>query len=91
MGKNVVFKNLLKKQSGLAQSMRMQRWLLAAGFFIVILTILYVTLVAARVELELGRPSPLKIVAEWDAIDYYTTNQLRDEAAQAVEIGRAHV
>jgi putative nucleotidyltransferase with HDIG domain len=84
VGSNSVFKNLLKKQPGLVLNKLWLRWLLAAGFFTLILMILYLTLAAARVELELGRPSPRKIVAEWDAIDYYTTNQLREEAAQAV-------
>ncbi len=87
MGNYTFFKNLLKKHSALLQIMQDRHWqrgLLTVGYFALILAILYFALASTRVELELGRPSPRKIISEWDAIDYYTTNQLRQEAAQAV-------
>lgn len=76
--------NLLSKKELLAGNPRWQRALLAVLFYAVILSILYVTLISSRVDLELGKPSPRKIVAEWDAIDTYTTELLREEAARSV-------
>jgi hypothetical protein len=68
----------------LAVNRRWQRWTLVFLFYAIILAILYLTLVPTRVELEVGKPSPRRIVADRDAIDFYSTNQLRDEAAQSV-------
>ncbi|MDW7650097.1 MAG: HDIG domain-containing protein [Bacillota bacterium] len=84
MGFGERFKEILNKKPALAGNIRWQRWLLATMFFIIILSILYFSVISARIDLEVGRPSPRKIVAEWDAIDTYTTNHLREEAAAAV-------
>jgi putative nucleotidyltransferase with HDIG domain len=77
-------KDILNKKLTLPANIRWQRLLLATVFYIIILSILYLSVVSARIDLEVGRPSPRKIIAEWDAIDLYTTNFLRDEAAAAV-------
>jgi putative nucleotidyltransferase with HDIG domain len=76
--------NLLDKKQILTGNPRWQRMLLVFIFYSTILFILYLTLMSGRVDLELGRPSPRKIVAEWDAVDTYTTNLLREEATRGV-------
>ncbi|EEG78031.1 HD family phosphohydrolase [Dethiobacter alkaliphilus] len=85
MGVGSRFQDLLDKKDILKGNARWQRILLAVIFYLLILFILFFALSATRVDLELGRPSPRKIVAEWDAIDTYTTNQLREAAAEAVQ------
>ena len=82
MGQRIT--EILNKKLTLPANIRWQRWLLATVFYIIILSILYLSVGSARVDLEVGRPSPRKIIAEWDAIDLYTTNFLREEAAAAV-------
>lgn len=84
MGFGERFQNLLDKKQVLAGNPRWQRALLAGLFYITILVILFITLMSTRVDLEVGRPSARKIIAEWDAIDTYTTELLREEAARAV-------
>ena len=52
--------------------------------FICLLLILFFTLKSNRLDLELGKPSPRRIVAEWEALDIYETERLREQAAEAV-------
>ena len=85
MGVGNKIHDLLKQKDLLKGNARWQRILLAVIFYLVILLILFFSLSASRVDLEIGRPSPRKIIAEWDAIDTYTTTQLRDQAAEAVQ------
>lgn len=69
---------LLKKKS------LWHRLLLSLALFGIIISLLLFAVVPERVHLEEGRPSPKTIYAPREATDYYTTEQLREEAAQAV-------
>lgn len=84
MGFKIFIQWLSVKKQLLARNPRWQRALLAGILYVFLLTILYLTIVATRIDLEVGRLSPRKIVAEWDAVDTYTTKLLREEAARAV-------
>ena len=63
---------------------RTQRLTLGAVLFVVIYLILVFACMPARVYVELGRPSPKTIYAPREAIDEYTTEQLRLAAAAEV-------
>lgn len=63
---------------------RLQRLLLAAAIFAVVYTCLVLVSMPARVNVELGKPSPRTVYAPRDMIDEYTTEQLRRAAAEAV-------
>ncbi|NLZ92628.1 MAG: HDIG domain-containing protein [Firmicutes bacterium] len=65
-------------------SPRRQRLVLVVSLYSIILLMLFFTLKAAQIDLELGKPSPRRIVAEWEAIDVYETESLREQAAQSV-------
>lgn len=78
------FQKLISKQSILTGDIRWQRTVIAVTLFSLVQGVLFLALISNRVDLVEGRPSPRRIMAEWDAIDYLTTNRLREEAAQAV-------
>ncbi|MGB4213769.1 MAG: HDIG domain-containing metalloprotein [Dethiobacteria bacterium] len=61
-----------------------QRLTLAVVIFIIFYLVLVFTCMPARIYVELGRPSPKTIYAPREAIDEYTTEQLRQAAAEAV-------
>ncbi|MBS3887242.1 MAG: HDIG domain-containing protein [Dethiobacter sp.] len=84
MGFKAFFQWMMAKKQALAGNIRWQRALLAVTLYVLLLLVLHLSMVAARVDLEVGRLSPRKIVAEWDAVDTYTTELLREEAAKAV-------
>lgn len=84
MGFKLFFQWMMTKKKLIAGNPRWQRALLAVTLYVLLLLILHLSIVATRVDLEVGRPSPRKIVAEWDAVDTYTTELLREEAAKAV-------
>lgn len=78
------FKQRLNKLFYFTKNKPSQRLLLLAGFFIVIYLLLFFTMWPQGVSVEQGMPSPQTIFAPRDAIDYYSTNILKEEAAQAV-------
>ncbi|PKM81120.1 MAG: hypothetical protein CVU88_04185, partial [Firmicutes bacterium HGW-Firmicutes-13] len=78
------YKELLSNFSFLSINYLGKRLLLAVGLFTIILAILYFSVLPDRISLELGKPSPTTIFAPREAVDYYTTNQHREEAAAAV-------
>lgn len=84
MGFKLFFQWVMAKKQLLAGNPRWQRALLAVILYVLLLLVLHLSMMATRVDLEVGRLSPRKIVAEWDAVDTYTTELLREEAAQAV-------
>ena len=53
-------------------------------FYALILAILSLSVISARVDLKLGKPSPRRIVTEWNAIDIYATERLQEEVAREV-------
>ena len=70
--------------NNLFNSPRRLRLILVTSLYLIILLILFLNLKGTQVDLELGKPSPRRIVAEWEAIDIYETERLREQAAQAV-------
>ncbi len=63
---------------------RTQKLTLVAVVFAVIYLILIFACMPARIYVEIDRPSPRTIYAPRDAIDEYTTEQLRQDAAATV-------
>lgn len=61
-----------------------RKFLLALFLFIIVYMILFFSILPIGVSVELGMPSPQRITANREVIDYYTTNLLREEAAAAV-------
>lgn len=75
-------KDLLSRHISL--DMPVKKLILAVAVFAVIYTLLILVSMPGRVHLELGRPSTRTIFAPRDIIDEYTTEQLRQAAAEAV-------
>lgn len=61
-----------------------RRLLLGISLFVIIYAILFFSIRPIGVSVELGMPSPQRITANREVVDYYTTNMLREEAAAAV-------
>lgn len=77
-------KELIEGYSPQRWDQRTQRLMLAAVVFAVIYLVLVFVCIPGRVNVELGRPSPKTIYAPREAIDEYTTEQLRQAAAETV-------
>ncbi|NLA12163.1 MAG: HDIG domain-containing protein [Firmicutes bacterium] len=77
-------KELVEDYSPLRWDLGVQRLALAAVVFAVLYLLLVVVCIPGRVNVELNRPSPKTIYAPREAIDEYTTGQLRQAAAAAV-------
>ena len=77
-------KELIEGYSPQRWDQRTQRLMLAAVVFAVIYLVLIFVCIPGRVNVELGRPSPKTIYAPREAIDEYTTEQLRQAAAETV-------
>ncbi|NLC11383.1 MAG: hypothetical protein GX767_03910, partial [Firmicutes bacterium] len=77
-------KNFSLKIKHAAIDFRGRRLLLAIILFAAIYFLLVFSAIPVQVQVELGKPSPQTIYAPREVTDYYTTNQLREEAAQAV-------
>ena len=75
---------LLSVFSFLQKNSLWQRLVLTLGLFIVVFTILYLSVLPDRVTLEVGMPSHTTIFAPREAVDTYTTEALKEEAAEAV-------
>ncbi|HZK25255.1 MAG TPA: HDIG domain-containing protein [Oscillospiraceae bacterium] len=84
MGFTSRVKEQLKQNSFLSHQPRRQRMLLVILLYLALLFVLFFTLKSNKLDLELGKPSPRRIVAEWEALDGYETERLREEAAQTV-------
>ena len=77
-------KEFIEGRSPLQWDLRVQRVVLAAVIYAVIYLLLIIVSIPGRVNVELNRPSPKTIYAPREAIDEYTTGQLRQAAAAAV-------
>lgn len=77
-------KKFMEGYSPLQWDLRLQRLALAALVFIAVYLILFFVCLPERVNVELNRPSPQTIYAPREAIDEYTTELLRKDAAEAV-------
>ncbi len=61
-----------------------QRTAIALVIFFVIVFILTYSVMPHRVSLEVGKPSPQTITAQREVVDHYTTNLLKEQAAEEV-------
>jgi putative nucleotidyltransferase with HDIG domain len=77
-------KKFVEGYSPLQWDLHLQRLALAALVFIAVYLILFFVCLPERVNVELNRPSPQTIYAPREAIDEYTTELLRKDAAEAV-------
>ena len=71
------FISLLREKGG-------RRFFLGAGLFIFIYVFLLFSIMPLGVSVELGKPSPQRIIAHKEVIDTFLTNRMREEAAAAV-------
>ena len=71
------FTSLLKNKGG-------RRFFLGAGLFIFVYFFLLFSIMPLGVSVELGKPSPQRIIAHREVIDSFLTNRMREEAAAAV-------
>jgi cyclic-di-AMP phosphodiesterase PgpH len=77
-------KNLFSRSISFKDNKSLQKLLLVIALFASIYGLLAVVSMPARIDLTLSRPSPRTIYAPRDAIDEYTTEMLRVQAADAV-------
>ncbi len=84
MAPNEEPKNTLNSFTFLQKNFLWQRLLLVALLFLIVFAFLYFIVIPERIALEVGRPSPTTIYAPREAIDYYTTENLKEAAAEAV-------
>ncbi len=64
---------------------KLQRLVLIVALFIIIYGVLVIVSMPARFDLTVGRPSPRTIYAPRDFVDEYSTERLREQAAEAVD------
>lgn len=75
---------LFSRQFSFKKNTRLQKIILVIALFVAIYLILGIVSMPARLDLTIGRPSPRTIYAPRDAVDEYTTEKLRTNAAEAV-------
>ena len=81
---NPQLRDILLKPFNLIKNKPLQRIILAGGIFLVIYLLLALVVAPARVDVEVGRPSPQDIYATSDFVDEETTERQREEAAEQV-------
>lgn len=84
MKKTIIPADLFNRSIAFRDNRRLQKLVLVVTLFLAIYVILIIFSMPARFDLSLGRPSSRTIFAPRDVIDEYTTNQLREQAAQMV-------
>lgn len=84
MKKKIIPDDLFSRSIAFKDNRRLQKLLLVIALFVAIYLILVIFSMPARFDLTVGRPSSSTIYAPRDVIDEYTTNQLREQAAQLV-------
>lgn len=84
MKKKIIPADLFNRSIAFKDNRRLQKLVLVVALFLVIYLILIIFSMPARFDLSIGRPSSRTIFAPRDVIDEYTTNQLREQAAQMV-------
>jgi len=60
------------------------RWILLGSLFLITVMIMSLLILPDRASVQVGKPSPETVYAPRDAIDYYATEKLREEAAAQV-------
>jgi cyclic-di-AMP phosphodiesterase PgpH len=84
MKKTIIPADLFNRSIAFRDNRRLQKLVLVVALFLAIYVILIISSMPARFDLSLGRPSSRTIFAPRDVIDEYSTNQLREQAAQMV-------
>lgn len=84
MKSKIYLAGLFDRSVDFKDNKRLQRILLVAVLFVVIYGLLALVSMPARYDLSVGRPSPRTIYAPRDVIDEFTTERLREQAADAV-------
>ncbi len=77
-------KKIITRPLKLRTGKRFREILVVVLFFVVIYLIMIVAIIPARVDLDLGKPSPKTIYAPRDSIDGHATERLRKAAEEAV-------
>ncbi|NLZ28671.1 MAG: hypothetical protein GX887_06880, partial [Firmicutes bacterium] len=78
-------KKWVKNIFSLARNLVTRKFFLTAVIFGLIYLLFAVMIAPARVNVELGKPSPRTVFATRDVLDEYSTNLRREEAANAVQ------
>ena len=84
MKKRTTYSDLFNRSIAFKDNVRLQKLLLTVALFLVIYGLLVIVSMPARYDLTVGRPSPRTIYAPRDFIDEYSTEQLREQTAEAV-------
>ncbi len=84
MKKKIIPGDLFSRSISFKDNKKLQKIVLVLVLFIAIYGLLILDSMPARYDLTVGRPSPRTIYAPRDAIDEYTTERLREQAATAV-------
>ncbi len=79
-------KILLNSLTSLLKDKGGRRFFLVAGCFVFIYVCLLFSIMPLGVSVELGKPSPQRIIAPREVIDTFLTNRMREEAAAAVPV-----
>ncbi|MCJ7806590.1 MAG: hypothetical protein MUP57_03465, partial [Clostridia bacterium] len=79
-----IISDLFNRSISFKDNKRLQKFVLVVTLFIVIYGLLVIVSMPARIDLTVGRPSPRTVYAPRDAIDEYTTERLRVQAAESV-------
>ncbi len=84
MKKKIIPGDLFSRSVSFKDNVKLQKLVLVIALFIVIYGLLVIVSMPARYDLSVGRPSPRTIYAPRDFIDEYSTEQLRQQAADSV-------
>lgn len=79
-----IFNELFSRSISFKDNKRLQKFVLVLVLFVSIYGLLALVSMPARVDLTVGMPSPRTVYAPRDTIDEYTTERLREQAADAV-------
>lgn len=79
-----IISDLFNRSISFKDNKNLQKLVLVVTLFIVIYGLLVIVSIPARIDLTVGRPSPRTVYAPRDAIDEYTTERLRVQAAESV-------
>ena len=79
-----IISDLFNRLISFKDNKRLQKLVLVVTLFIVIYGLLVIVSMPARIDLTIGRPSPRTVYAPRDAVDEYTTERLRVQAAESV-------
>lgn len=79
-----ILSDLFNRSLSFKDNISLQKLVLVTALFVAIYGLLVITSMPARIDLTIGRPSPRTVYAPRDAIDEYTTELLREQAANAV-------